>query len=80
MHITESERKVLRSIYTNDFGTNGDCVWADSINDSAEPSGIEGRSLSGVVSSLMQKGLLHSGGYGRDATIGLTDAGRAAAQ
>lgn len=87
MHITSNEMKVLRTVCRNDFtGANGalpknyseasDWIWSDCINESRFPSGIEGRALSGVVSSLCQKGLLQiDGNSGRDACVRLTEQG-----
>lgn len=65
--ITRNEHKVLRAILTNDFQAGG--TWANCINDASEPSGIEGKALAGVVSSLAKKGLLICGGRGSDATV-----------
>lgn len=90
MNITDNEAKVLKAVLTNDFTmSNGrvpdkfegsDWIWSDCINDTRFPSGIEGKALSGVVSSLCQKGLLQTdGNSGRDACVSLTEAGYAAA-
>lgn len=88
-NLTQNESKVLKTILTNDFTmSNGaipatyegtDWIWSDCINDSASPSGIEGKSLSGVVSSLCKKGLVVVDGISRDACVSLTEAGFAAA-
>lgn len=62
--VTQNEYKVLRAILRNNFHnmsgawTIGSEIWSDCINDSQEPSGIEGKTLSAVVSSLSQKGLV----------------------
>ena len=68
--LTSSEYKVLRAIAFNEFGDGpGTDIWADCINGSKYPSGIEGKALSGVVASLAKKGFIRSEGTGRDATI-----------
>jgi hypothetical protein len=86
MTVTTNEAKVLKSILTNDFTmSNGripekfegtDWIWSDCINDSRYPSGINGKALSGVVSSLCQKNLIQSDGE----CITLTEAGYNAAK
>jgi hypothetical protein len=79
---TQKERAVLRAILTNFYtSANGrvpasfdafdSCVWANAINDANEPSGIEGRALSGVVASLVAKKLARSDGE----CVSLTKAG-----
>ena len=85
MNVTLNEYKVLRSILTNEYNANngrdngsaeGTETYSDSINDSREPSGITGRALGGVVSSLDKKGLVVADGWGgRDAGVRLTEAG-----
>ncbi len=86
--ITSNERKVLRAVLTNYFTSlNGglpteyevESVWANCINDSNEPSGVEGKRLSGVISSLNSKGLVRSSGKGEDACVALTEDGYNAA-
>lgn len=90
MNVTTSEMKVLRALMTNYFSTNGaDAasyeeasadIWSDSINDAAEPSGLTGKALAGVCGSLASKGLVRTGGEGRDSYIALTLAGYEAAK
>jgi len=76
MNLTENEIKVLNAICHNFYGDGpGDHIWSDSINDSHKPSGIEGKALSGVVSSLTQKGMVETGGDKKDATCWVTEAG-----
>lgn len=87
MQITTSEHSVLRALLTNDFTAfNGGiparygmaldwAVWTADINSAAEPSTVEGRALSGVVSSLVQKGLVSSEGGGKNACTRLTEEG-----
>jgi hypothetical protein len=71
MNATENEAKVLRAIATNFYNEcNGGTpatfeqaanpVWLELINDAGMPSGIDGRSLSGVCSNLAQKGFANS--------------------
>ena len=79
MDTTTLENKVLLAIGFNDYGDGpGTEIWADCINDSRRPSGIEGKALSGVVASLKKKGLVHCYGDGRDAGIRMTETGIAA--
>jgi hypothetical protein len=87
MNITDLERLVLNSIALNDFRTDRDDlaapIWADCIDNSPIAECPTGRSLSGVVSSLVKKGLVgHERSYdpGRlsntdDSTVWLTAAG-----
>ena len=73
MIITTNEAAVLRSIATNYYNSlNGGApsnyaeannpVWSELINDASIPSGITGKSLSGVCGSLAQKGFIGSDG------------------
>lgn len=81
MNITTNELAVLNALSNNHFGDGEPCVWiwSNCINQSSKPSGLEGKSLSGVVSSLCSKGLAEvDGNTGRDACIRLTPAGVAA--
>lgn len=82
MNITENEMKVLLALLNNHFANEpGEWIWANCINDSKKPSGLEGKNLSAVVGSLYKKKLAElDGTSGRDACIRLTDAGIAAAQ
>lgn len=82
MTTTYSEKKVLRALLTNYFGDGvpSALIWADSINDAKEPSGIEGKALAAVCSNLVQKGLVVGQDRGRDAVIRLTPAGVEAAR
>lgn len=85
MYVTTNEYRVLRALLTNFFSANGSAaasayeacceIWSDSINDASEPSGLTGKALSGVCGSLAAKGLVRTGGYGRDSYIVLTSAG-----
>ena len=88
MRITRNENKVLRAIASNCFNDcnydmpdtyerAGSSVWSWLINDAGEPSGIEGKALSGVVASLNKKGLAVSqrGENAKDDTVYMTEAG-----
>jgi hypothetical protein len=65
-NLTENEHAVLKALYNNAYGEKGDGVWAWAVNDSHEPSGITGKSLSGVVGSLCKKGLYRSEEYDKN--------------
>ena len=87
--ITANEAAVLQSIATNCFNVlNYDIptcyeeanaeIWTFAINDAKIPSGIEGKTLSGVCASLSKKGLIkcYMGGSSKDdATIMMTEEG-----
>jgi hypothetical protein len=79
---TENELRVLNAIRYNYFNSAaepvGHEVWSLQIEDSNRPSGLSGRTLSGVCASLARKGLVKTGGSGREQTIALTQAGYAA--
>lgn len=81
-NLTSNEIAVIKALAFNNYSIGyGDdlegATWSECINDSLAPSGIEGRSLSGVVSSLCQKGLIVSSEYDRNEwTISWTEAGR----
>lgn len=77
MNITENERKVLVSLFENHYGTGGEGTWAWAVNESSKPSGIVGKELSGVVSSLQKKKLISCQDSGRDAAIYMTAEGKA---
>lgn len=77
-NITENELKVLIAIRYNWFSSGdpvGCEVWSLQIDDSNQPSGLAGRTLSGVCASLAKKGLVKTGGCGREQTIALTQSG-----
>lgn len=86
IQITENEAKVLRAIATNCFNVlnygipssyedASNWVWTDCLNDAKFPSGIEGKSLSGVCGSLSKKGLIESDDCPGEESILLTEAG-----
>lgn len=81
MTITEKEQAVLISILHNMFNETGlDPVWAECLNDSRRPSGIEGKTLSGVCASLAKKDLVICYGKGSDSCVTLTKQGLEAAR
>lgn len=55
--LTENEFAVLQSLAFNHYGDGGSDVWSWAVNHSEKPSGLKGKSLSGVVSSICAKGL-----------------------
>jgi hypothetical protein len=86
MNITQNEHAVLRSLLTNYYTSHnggipdtyeaGDfAVWTHSIADAHEPYRGTPRSLPGIVSSLVKKGLVKSEGGGKDDCTYLTEAG-----
>jgi DNA-binding MarR family transcriptional regulator len=87
MNVTEKELAVLKSIINNDYQTF-DIEDKNMINQPTwtfvcEDSGVKGKSLSGVISSLSKKGLVESDYDGKnvsDSTILITEAGYNALQ
>tara|TARA_R110002153_G_scaffold273383_1_gene444196 strand:- start:7991 stop:8326 length:336 start_codon:yes stop_codon:yes gene_type:complete len=81
IEITKSEATILQAIAQNEmnqanYGIPTNIVetatWTNSLEDCELLEGMEmpsGRSISGIVSSLVQKGLVHSYADGRDSTI-----------
>lgn len=69
MILTENEHAVMRSLANNHYGDRGDGVWSNSINDSSTPSGLSGKTLSGVIGSLCKKGLISSQEYERNEDV-----------
>ena len=75
-NLTDNEAKIITSVFNCHYGTEGDCVWAWAHNDSTKPHGLPQASASGVIGSLVKKGLMYSDDHGgRDDVIGLTKAG-----
>jgi hypothetical protein len=78
-NITPNELKVLLTIINNDYQTfdksDRDLIKSATWTFVCEDSGIKGKSLSGTISSLTQKGLVGSTGAGNDSTIWITEAG-----
>lgn len=78
--LTPNEHKVLRALLTNDYGDGGDGpTYAWAINHAREPSGITGKSLSGVVASLSKKGLVRCEEWYDEGVVQITEAGIALA-
>ena len=83
MNLTPNETKMLRNIVLNDYQSlNGaepasydevGGVWSNCLD--CGPENIPASSRSGVVASLVKKGLAVVDGRGDDATVGLTRAG-----
>ena len=76
-NLTTLEKDVLingfGNNYFNDREENG-VVWSNSIIDHCEKCTIN--QLSGVVSSLVKKGIMRNNGDGNESTIGLTEKGK----
>ena len=62
---TENEYAVLQSLAFNHYGDGGSDVWSWAVNDSQKPSGLTGKTLSGVVASICKKGLYTSHSFGK---------------
>lgn len=76
-NLTENENKMLLSVYNSHYGENGDCLWAWAHNDSYKPHDLPKTTASGVIGSLVKKGLMYSNDRGgKDDVIGLTDEGQ----
>ena len=76
--LTANEIAVLKALANNCYGDKGDGVWSWAVNDSTTPSGIEGKSLSGVIGSLCKKGYIVSEEYERNEdVIWMREPGRA---
>lgn len=65
--ITQREHRVLRALVASRRARPDGSVptWGDGVNDSDEPSGVKGLSLSGVMATLQQKGFITATGKGR---------------
>jgi predicted MarR family transcription regulator len=75
INLTELEKKVLRAINDSDYGEElGEPIWRGTERFVNTPS-ITGKALSGVYSSLNQKGLVVSTEDGKDSTVYITDLG-----
>jgi hypothetical protein len=78
-NLTALELSVLRAIDASEYGdVLTDEIWMFSVTDNMEAGGATPKQLPGVVSSLVKKGLVKSGGTGNDAGIHMTDAGATA--
>ncbi|MCK5387076.1 MAG: hypothetical protein KAJ39_07810 [Gammaproteobacteria bacterium] len=75
MEITKLEMDVIKNGFgKNDFGEDGEPIWSNSIIDYCEV--VTKEQISGVIGSLVKKGLAVSDGETKDATTWLTDAGK----
>lgn len=68
-NLTDKELAVLKSIANNNYGDQGDMIWAWAVNDSRTPSGITGHALSGVLSSLHKKQLISTFEYEKNEDV-----------
>lgn len=76
MNITELEKQGLENFITNDYGDIPDhCIWSNVLADCGD-NDISPQQISGIVSSLIKKGLVNSSGEGKDSTLSLTIKGR----
>jgi len=74
MRLTANEKAVLKAMAFNHYG-EGSNTWSWAINESRAPSGLKGKALSGVVASLVKKGLFSVSGEGKESAIYTTEAG-----
>lgn len=77
MKITNLEKAVLVAIANSEYGDGpGSTIWTFSVWDNVDKTACPDRkSLSGAISSLVQKKLVHVAGTGKEATIRMTEAG-----
>ena len=80
IHLTENEKLMLVSVLNCHYGNEGDCIWSWAHNDSRKPHGLPKTTASGVIGSLIKKGLMHSEDAGRDSSCGLTTEGQTIAR
>ena len=74
MKLTELEKDVIIAITENEYSDSpGDPVWSWSVADNCKI--IHKDQVSGVVSSLVKKGLAECYEEGKDSTVKLTDTG-----
>ena len=75
MNLTDLEFAALRAVDLSEYGYDlTDAVWTFTIADNI-PVKVENRQISGIVSSLVQKGWMNSGGWGNEAVVEITDEG-----
>ena len=71
--LTSNEFKILRAIDASEYGDAlTEDVWTFTL---ANHSDLSGKTISGTVSSLSQKGFVRVGGRGKEQYIGITAAG-----
>lgn len=68
-NLTFNEKAVMKSLFFNNYGDGGCGVWEWAVNDSQYKSGIDGKALSGVISSLCKKGIYKSEEYERNENV-----------
>lgn len=68
--VTEKEKSVLEAISNSDYDPEQTWAWEPT-----QKSGLPPKSVPGVISSLVKKGLVWSQGEGEEAEVGLTEAG-----
>ena len=74
MNLTELEKDVIVAIAENQYAdVPSDPVWSFAIDFHTKITKTE--QISGVVSSLVKKGLAECWGEGKDSTVELTDTG-----
>ena len=75
--LTELETKLVENMITNDFGDAPDHhIWADCWDCGKHGKFCESRQISGVVSSLVKKGIVVTEEDGRDGTFYLSEKGQ----
>lgn len=75
MILTELERDVIKNGFgNNEFEDDGDAVWSWSIQPNCKL--VTEKQISGVISSLVKKGLAISYGDGEDSVVELTNPGK----
>lgn len=76
MKLTKLELEVMKAIDASEYGERlQDGVWTFTIADHL-PKTVASRSIPGIVSSLVKKGFLTTGGSGRDQEVGITKDGQ----
>lgn len=78
-NLTSNERKVLLAIINNDYQyfdtTNREMIGSATWTFVCEDSGLKGKTLSGVISSLSKKNFVESNEDGNDSTIWILEDG-----
>ena len=62
IELTEHETAVLRAMYASEYYSGGDEAWVWTF--SVKPDGVSRSQISGVISSLVKKGVVEVGGSG----------------
>ena len=78
-NLTANEKDVLLAIINNDYQyfdtTNREMIGSPTWTFVCEDSGLKGKTLSGVISSLNKKGFVESHEDGKDSTIWILEDG-----